>query len=483
MRLRPPSPLIVAVAVVVLALVGVGWTFLRHDTDEGAKPQDWTFVTEPDLTMPMIDVSTSETAGADPTASEGLVFLGLKDNDAKEGPVIVDGDGNPVWIGPDQRVYCVRVQQYQGKPVLTYWRGDTIRPEYGVGEYVLLNQHYQEIATVTTHGMLGADYHDMTLTDRGTALLIGHRLVRRDLTSLGGPPNAWVSDGFIQEVDVATGKVVFQWDGLKHIPVSETQISVDKFDRGKRRNPVDYTHLNSVTEYGDDLLISARNTSAVYRVDRDTGKVMWTLGGKASDFRMLGKSRFYWQHSAQLHADGTITLFDNQANPPMAETSRGLRLALDMQHHTARVVTEYLPPDDRLAGGQGNLQVLPDGNVFIGWGSEQPYYSEYTADGRLLLDGTLSAGESYRSYLEQWVGRPTDPPKLTVDGSTAYVSWNGATEVTRWRFLAGPDAASAREVGTVPREGFETSAEIPDANYIAVQALDATGRVLATVER
>jgi hypothetical protein len=485
---RPPVRLIaLVVGVLALALIVVGWTFLKKDGDATAEPlQEWEYVTAPGVTPPVIDVSRYDVAGAQPeTDDEGLIFFAPKDGESMTGPMIVDADGDPVWIGPDERAYDFRVQQYQGEPVLTYWRGDTILPYYGSGEFVLLNQQYDEIATVTTHGLpQAADYHEMTLTDEGTALLIGHRLVRRDLSFKdGGSRRSWVADGIVQEVDVATGKVVFQWDSLKHIPISQAQIGLKAYGSGTHADPYDYAHLNSVTEDGDDaFLISARNTSSVYRVDRDTGKVDWTLGGKDSDFRMAGNAEFAWQHDAQRQADGTITLFDNEANPPQAKRSRGLRLALDMKTHTAQVATQYLPPDNRLAGSQGNVQVMPNGHVFVGWGS-QHYYSEYTADGDLLLDADFSTGESYRTYRFPWVGRPSDPPTLTVDDGTAYVSWNGATEVTWWRFLAGDDADSARDVGTIRREGFETSAEIPNAPYVAVQALDADGNVLTTVER
>ncbi|HYJ68719.1 MAG TPA: arylsulfotransferase family protein [Nocardioidaceae bacterium] len=488
MLLRPPYRLIaVVVGMVALALIVVGWTFLRTDAEDAPAepPQEWEYVTAPDVMPPVIDVSRYDVPGAQPeTDDEGLIFLGPKDGDSMTGPLIVNADGAPVWIGPEERAYDVRVQHYQGEPVLTYWRGETVLPYYGVGEFVLLNQHYEEVATVSTHGLpQRADYHEMTLTDDGTALMIGHRLVRRDLSAKGGARRGWVADGIVQEVDVATGKVLFEWHTLGHIPINQSMTGLRAYGSGTRGDPYDYAHVNSVTEDGDDaFLISARNTSAVYRVDRKTGDIDWTLGGKASDFAMAPEVRFYWQHDAQRQDDGTITLFDNEGAPPKAKRSRGLRLALDLKTHTARVVTEYLPPDDRLAGSQGNLQVMPNGHVFVGWGS-QHYYSEYTADGDLLLDADFGTGESYRSYRFPWVGRPSDPPVLTVADGTAYVSWNGATEVTSWRFLAGDDAHSARNVGTVRREGFETSAEIPNAPYVAVQALDADGKVLATVER
>jgi Arylsulfotransferase (ASST) len=483
---RPSLRLFAAgVLAVVVALAVVGWTFLDDDPEAAPaveQPQEWAFVTEPDLSAPYIDVSRYAVDGATP-ADDQLVFLAPKDGDSMTGPLIVNGEGLPVWIGPDERAYDLRVQQYEGEPVLTWWRGDTVTPYYGAGEFVLVDSSYEEVATVTTHGVMRADYHEMTLTDEGTALLIGHRLVRRDLTDRGGSRRSWVADGIVQEVDVATGEVLFEWSALEHIPISQAMVGLRAYGSGdSRTDPYDFAHLNSVTEDGDDaFLISARNTSAVYRVDRDTGAVQWTLGGKASDFTMAGDSEFYWQHDAQRQADGTITLFDNEAAPPKAKRSRGLRLTLDMATLTARVATEYLPPDRRLSGSQGNLQVMPNGHVFVGWGSRH-YYSEYTADGELLLDGDFGTGESYRSYRFPWVGRPAEPPTLTLADGTAYVSWNGATEVAAWRFLAGADAASARDVGTIRREGFETSAEIPDEPYIAVQALDADGTVLTTVE-
>jgi hypothetical protein len=476
---------VTAALIVVLALIVVGWSF-QDDGSGDASAEDyqaWLFVSEPDLTAPVIDVSKYDVPGA-PPAGNGLTFLAPKDGEARTGPLIVDNTGRPVWIGPEERAYDLRVQQYEGQPVLTFWRGDTITPYYGAGEFVLLNQSYQEIGSVTTHGVTAADYHDGTITDDGTALLIGHRLVRRDLSDIGGATDAWVADGIVQEVDIATGKVLFQWDSLAHIPISESMVGLDMYGDGSSRDdPYDFAHINSVTKDGDGaFLISARNTSAVYRVDKDTGAIDWTLGGEASDFRMAGNAEFYWQHDAERQADGTITLFDNEAAPARAERSRGLRLKLDMKTMTARVDTQYLPPDGRLAGSQGNVEVRPNGNVFVGWGS-QHYYSEYTRDGKLLVDADFGTGESYRTYQMPWTGRPTEPPSLEVTDGTAYVSWNGATEVAAWRFLAGDDAESARNVGEVRREGFETSAEVPDAPYVAAQALAADGRVLTTVVR
>jgi Arylsulfotransferase (ASST) len=481
---------VVGLALLMLAVAGdeseTTPTSVPVASPEPATVAGRTFMSRPDLSAPLIQVAGSRASRQGDRAALGdPVFLAPKDGGPITGPLIVDADGEPVWIHPleDTRAYDLRVQEYEGEPVLTWWRGQNLGIGYGFGDYVIMDRSYRVIAKVTTRGS-SADHHGMTLTDDGTALLITYRKMPRDLTALGGPEDGWVVDCVVQEIDVATGKVVFSWSGIDHVPIADTKIRIGPYTQvdGTFGFPLDYLHVNSVTEDDDgSLLISARNTHAVYRVDRETGEVDWVLGGSASDFRMLGNAEFAWQHDAQRQPDGTITLFDNEAGPAVGEQSRGLRLDLDVAARTARVVTEYLPPDGRLSSSQGNLYVRDNGNVFIGWGG-LPFYSEYARDGELLLDAQLLGGASYRAFRMPWIGEPTEPPALAVDDGTAYVSWNGATEVAAWRFLAGADAASAKVVATTPRTGFETSAPVPDEPYVAVQALDADGRVLATAE-
>ncbi|MGB0100036.1 MAG: arylsulfotransferase family protein, partial [Nocardioides sp.] len=350
--------------------------------------------------------------------------------------------------------------------------------------------------TVTTPGT-HADFHDATLTEDGTALLISYPVTRQDLTDVGGPEDGWVRGSTVHEVDVASGKVLLTWDMLDHVPLTDTEAELDPeedededeegddaggAESGTKEAPFDPFHINSVTEDDDgDLLVSARNTHAVYKIDRRDGEVEWILGGTNSDFELDDGVAFAWQHDAERQDDGTITLFDNEAAPEIGEESRGLRLRVDTDTMTASVVTEYLPPDGRLSESQGNLEVLEDGSVFVGWGSN-PFYSHYSADGELLMDAELAGGISYRAYLMDWVGRPTEPPKMLLADEKAYVSWNGATEVDAWRFVAGDDEESAVEVATVPADGFEVSAEMPDEAYVAVQALDTSGKVLGTAE-
>ncbi len=299
---------------------------------------------------------------------------------------------------------------------------------------------------------------------------------------MGGSSDGRVVDAVIQEIDIPTGLVMFEWHSIGVVGLAES------YDRPRKRPnlPFDYFHINSaVPDTDGNLLVSARQTWAVYKIDRRTGRLIWRLGGKQSSFEGSRETRFAWQHDAERRADGTISLFDNSSAPPVRKRSRGLVLALDERERTVRVVKEYEHPRDLLSANQGSFQNLPNGNVFIGWGSQR-YFSEYSADGRLLFDGRISpANDHYRATRLPWIGRPSTPAAIAAvtrnDRVTAvYASQNGATEIARWEILAGRSRDALSAVASAARTGFETSVLVDSAGpYFAVRALDAAGRELA----
>jgi hypothetical protein len=441
-------------------------------------------LSRPDLTPPVISSTIGEQATGSQAADDGhdYVFIGPKDvgnGGAMQGLEIVDATGEPVWVhNTDVGTYGFRAQTYRGQPVLTYWEGNST--SYGHGDVVVLDSSYTEIARVTTGGSVGphqADMHESQITPQGTMLLTSYPAVQADLSSIGGPADGWVLDGVAQEVDIATGQVLFEWRALDHVPISATY-QVRAADEGTRDKPFDFFHLNSVQPDGKGhLLLSARHTHTVYEVDRVTGDVDWQLGGKQSDFTFGPGATFAWQHDARRQDDGTITLFDNERDPT---SSRGLRLAIDTTAMTATMVAQYLPPRARLSTTQGNVDVQGDGQVLVGWGS-QPFYSRYAADGTLLEDMTFGAGTSYRAYLARWTGHPRRPPDVVIADDVVSVSWNGATEVAGWRVVTGSDADDATVVASSSRAGFETQIAVPPLGpYVAVQAVDASGDVIGT---
>lgn len=413
----------------------------------------------------------------------GLVFLAVKRGPGQDGPMIVDDEGRVRWFrkAPGRTTATgFRVQRYRGQPVLTWWQGRTMLG-HGEGEYVILDRHYEEVARVRAgNGQMG-DHHEIQLTPRGTAYIAVYALRKLDLRSVGGKRDGRIFDSMIQEIDIESGRVLWEWSAADHFPVSEGATPP------KATKPHDYFHINAVDEDRDgNLLVSARNMHGIYKISRRTGKVIWRLGGERSDFAMGPGARFAFQHDIVRRADGTLSLFDNEATPPQAEQSRGLVLRLDRRARTATVVREYTHPDGLLSIAEGSMQTLPNGNVFIGWGPE-PHISEFSRDGRLLFDLTIPEGsDSYQAFRHEWVGEPRDRPALAAkrtrdDGFVVWASWNGATEVQRWLVLAGDDEDDLMPVATAPWRDFETEIRVRNgARYVAVQALDADGRALGT---
>ncbi len=374
-----------------------------------------------------------------------------------------------------------KVQTYRGEPVLTFWEG--VHTGYGLGEYVILDRSYREVRRVRAGNGYRGDHHEFLITPQDTALLTIYDPVRVDLSPVGGPEEGVVLDGIVQEVDIESGgEVLLEWHSLEHVGLEESYHRPSK----DQRSPFDYFHINSI-EVDDDsnLLVSARRTSTVYKIERNTGEVIWRLEGKNSDFEMGPSTRTAWQHDARRQPDGTLTIFDN-GDIKKEELSYGLVLELDEEKMNASLVRNYPHPDRRLAGTQGNMQVLPNGNVFIGWGSN-PLFSEFGKDGDLLFNASFPPEvESYRAFRFPWSGQPDDDPALAAERRpegvvTLYASWNGATEVASWEVLAGPNPGELEAVASAPRKGFETviTVEITEA-YVGVRAKNGSGRVLGT---
>ena len=441
-----------------------------------AQPPYQHFQSRPDLKPPVVTITKSSRA-----AAPGFVFLAPKKKVAQQGPLIVDDAGQVVWFHPlPQGAADFRVQRYRGRPVLTWWQGVSTKG-VGRGRYEIFDTSYRRIAEVRAgHGLAG-DEHEFLLTPRGTAWITIYRKVPQDLSAVGASPRGYAYDSIVQEVDVATGHVRFEWHSLGNVALTESYLT--KLPQ-KPAQPYDYFHVNSVEPEPDgNLLISARHTDAVYEISRRTGEILWRLGGKRSDFRMGAGTRFAWQHDARRRPDGTITIFDDGAAPAVEKRSRAIVLRLDTKRKTAKLVRAYTN-DDILASSQGNAQFLPDGHVFVGWGSE-PRFTEFDRAGKVLFDGRFNHGaDSYRDYRFPWVGRPTDPPSITVDShgkgtATIYASWNGATRVRRWEVLAGSDQGHLRRIADAPKRGFETAIRVhAKGPSFRVRALDAAGRAL-----
>ena len=282
--------------------------------------------------------------------------------------MILDDRGEPVWFQPIARgrtAADVRVQRYHGRPVITWWEGTIIEPGAGAGQFVIADRRYRVLRRFGAANGYSGDLHEFVLTRRGTALVVMYNPIRHDLRSVGGPRDGTLVDNVIQELDVRTGLVLFEWHSVGNQSLRESYVPAPT--RSFRLH--DAFHINSIAEdTGGDLLVSMRNTRSVLRLNRATGAVRWRLGGNRSDFALGPGAAFAWQHDARRLRDGTLSMFDNEASPPVASRSRGLVLALDERRRTARVVREFVHPANLLAASQGSFQGLGDGGAVVGWG-------------------------------------------------------------------------------------------------------------------
>jgi Arylsulfotransferase (ASST) len=441
------------------------------------------FVSQPALQPPSVQISVSS-----PTAAPGDVFLAPSYGYGQLGPMIIDGQGRLVWFQPAPKgdvAMDLQVQSYLGQPVLTWWQGYIPKLGVGFGTDEIYSSSYQPIVTLAAGNGYWADLHDIQITPQGSAFITAYSPVYADLSSVGGPRNGTLLDAILQEVDVKTGLVMFEWHSYAHVPLG------DSYSRAPRSQaePWDYFHINSVSldPWGDgNFIISARNTWAAYELDHLTGAVLWRIGGKRSTFRMGSGTGTAWQHDVRWQSDHNLTIFDNGGAPKEHSQSRVIRDRIDWSHRQVTLASRDVHSSALLSGSQGNDQVLPNGDSFVGWG-EQPYFTEFSPSGQTLFDGRLPpTGQSYRAYRFPWSATPAAPPAVAVrpggaGTATVYASWNGATGVSDWRVLGGASAADLSPIATAAQTGFETTIPVQSGDiYFAAQALGPAGQVLGT---
>jgi hypothetical protein len=440
------------------------------------------YVSAPTLTPSTVRIRTH----AQPGAAAGDLFLAPYQGKGTPGPMITDQDGNLIWFRPlpaHQSATNLQVQQYAGQPVLTWWQGRILEVGFGQGEDVIYNTSYKQIGRVRAGNGYHADLHEIRLEPDGTAWIDAFDPIHMNLSSLHGQSDGVLTDGVVQQIDVKTGLVMWEWHALGHIPVSESHNAVPG-----SHYPWDYVHVNSISPGGSgDVLLSSRNTWALYDVDLHSGAIRWRLGGSHSSFKAGAGTHFYWQHDAKWQAGGLISVFDNGSDPPKERQSRGLLLEANTTAHTVTLRKQFTNPSRTLlASSQGNTLNLPGGDWLMGYGG-LPDFTEYDAAGHVLLDGALGKNvQDFRTFLSPWSGHAPGAPAIVAKASGAgalavSASWNGATDLASWKVSAGSSPSTLAPAASASRSGFETTIKVPGSGpYVQVQALDAGGNVIGT---
>jgi len=434
-----------------------------------------TYASMPGVQVPDLKVSVPSSLGG------GYVFESPQGGTKLGGPMIVNGKGQVVWFDPLPPTVVAedfRVETYQGKPALTFWEGE-ITVGTGIGEDIIMNSSYQVIKTIKAENGYSADLHEFLLSNSGTTdWTTSFNTIGWDVKSDGGPRNGAVLDSIVQEIDIATGNVLFEWHSLDHAPLKLSNQAYSD------TAVYDYFHVNAIDPLKSGIvLVSSRNTSTVYGIAQDTGKVLWRLGGKESSFALGPGASVNLQHNSEMHGPNTISIFDDEDVSPKDAPGRAVFLHLNFKSRKATLERAYTH-GGLVVPAQGNVQLLANGDVFVGWGSGSAT-SEFSKSGKLLFNGYFGTTlTSYRAYLEKWVGTPTTAPSVATskgsDGDlTVYASWNGSTQTRSWEVLGGSDAANLTSLATVKSNGFQTGIQLTSAPaLVQVVAEGANGQAL-----
>lgn len=427
--------------------------------------------------------------GSGLAALPGYIFATPYAGPAEHGALIFESSGRLIWFHrppePDWGIANLKLASWNGRQDLVWWQGMINTFGFGRGEDVVANQAYEIVARVRGGNGLQADLHDVQFTPSGAAFITAYYPVWTSVPIPGrhrARRSAVVLDSAVQEIDVKTGLVMWEWQSLGHVPLTQSHLKPPR----NPGSPYDYFHLDSLQQLPDGkLLICARNVWGVYAIRPHTGRLAWRLGTSHSSLTLGFGVRFGWPEGAQLLPGDQLAIYDGGA--ASAASPRGEIANLEWASGTISLASGGQLSrgglGTRRAPGQGSLQQLASGDWLIGWAG-LPNFTEYDSEGNVLYDARFPSGEvGYRAYREPWQGQPSLPPNVvtstTSAGTTAYVSWNGATGVTAWRLLGGSSRATLEVIETVPNGGFETTIVTPrSVPYVELQALGASGEVL-----
>ncbi|KAL9127029.1 MAG: hypothetical protein Q9217_004018 [Psora testacea] len=460
------------------------------------------YVTRPDIHAPSLKVLVDRLDSQD---KDLLFFTPYQShNDSAR---IYDLQGHLIWdrqeFAPDGAVFHahnLHPLDLNGKPHLIYTTSTEIHGPKEVRSVILDNTYsfIDEFKNMNNRILL--DGHDFEVIREGRAVLqpawINHAAYPTDT---GTRP---IREAVVQVLDFESREVEFEWFSLDDVPVNETCLEV---------NPFDYFHINTVTvSPTGDYLVAGYHVCTIYLVNATTGSIVWRLGGSRSSFTFIDNYEIRFLHhlraqplenvniplSLQGKVSNTthlaLSFFDNAWDTygaPTAQSSSGVVILLDLIHMTAQVVERYPHPGGTYAAMFGSMDLLPNGDRFIGWGSLKEA-TQFTRSGELVyhvqIGEKASMVGSLRTFKRPWSARPHWGPVVFAYSwvcgwpSVLYASWNGATDIHAWTFY-GSDSSDGQfqSLGTVEKDGFETSMKAGRSVRLAyVEAMTEDGEVL-----
>ena len=325
-----------------------------------------------------------------------------EDNNLNPFVVVFDQHGVPVWWQHEGLgTLGGQMVEYEGEPYI-YWRQEGLRQESFIEDLHQLHELDGTLAHQFESPRLTTDGHEFDLRKNGDAWLISYvPRENADFSDIGGPESAWSAEAIVEQV--RDGKTIWRWSTRRNIHSYEArrilESNFDGKDDGSVEDPFDRVHMNSVDHAGDRVIVSLRNTDAVYGIDRATGEIAWKLGGAETpeSLRIIGDYYEYpsgAQHDARVLPDGTLSVFDNRTG--LESPPRVTRWRIDEEKMTATLVEAYEDPQVPGSAATGSSRFSRDGSLFVYWGDSHlmtEFSPERSIAFRLSIDGM-----AYRAF-------------------------------------------------------------------------------------
>jgi hypothetical protein len=377
--------------------------------------------------FPWISISASNAPDPDP------IFIS-RGGGGRPYYIIFDNGGCPIWYM--RTPSDPRELKPQQNGVLTMLVRD------GGNHFNGFDHHYELVSTYWAGNGYGVDDHELLVLPDGTYLLVAVGTQRVDMSRyvLDGNTAAAVAEQVIQEFTPA-GELIFQWRAWDHIDVRDQQKSINL-----RSLSFDFPHMNSIDIDTDgNILLSSRNTSEITKIDRDTGEIIWRLGGPHNQFSFVndpldGPRN---QHTFRMVTTNDYTVLDN-GNLHSPSMSRGVEYLLDTTNMTATLVWQYPNPATQsvFAYYMGNVQRLPNGNTLIDWAvGNLPKLTEVRPDGTKAFEmDWVTRWEAFRTWRYPWQASALKPSLIVephADNITLIFNQFGDTNVMLYRIYGG----------------------------------------------
>jgi hypothetical protein len=312
--------------------------------------------------------------------------------------IIIDNNGIPIYYNrrPNSQIFF----KVQPNGLLTY--GDNFSHYF-----YSMDSSYAIIDSFSIGNGYVTDDHEFQMLSNGHSLLLAYdpQPVRMDTIVTGGDSSAIVIGLIVQEIDI-NKNVVFQWRSWDHYQITDATEDINL-----TQHTIDYVHGNAIElDFDGNLLISARHMDEITKINRQTGEIIWRLGGLKSrnnQFQFINDPiTFSHQHDIRRLPNGNVTLYDN-GNLHTPKISRAREYNLDESNKTVELIWAHTNEPPIYKSGLGNVQKLSGNNTFIGWGGwinqGDEAISEVQQDGSVALEIFLAdTFINYRAFKYPW---------------------------------------------------------------------------------